>query len=240
MPQIRHSTNCRDFCEGVDPLTLLIRGYQVESQKKWEHCISNKHHSDRQDHDVCDYDECVFGCIKLNGKRIRPSHAHQKRVFHVLQMKSALVCDAFRNTDVSKFKDFEELYAAVKSICWGSGFRQLCTYDTALRIAASSNGALPKDYVYLHCGALKGARALWKIVTLLRVYIKRGPLKPLNRKKAVCQDFPEPDDEGNLTVPIDFFCKELQALGASAIEDFLCVCRPLLEGYYLKIAATLC
>lgn len=197
---------------------------------------------------MCIYDECVYGCIKdENGKRYKECHPHQNHVLYKLKWCSNAVADAFKNQDISKYKDFEELYAAVKSICRNYGLRQICTYDTALRISCSHEkldsgryGHLkPEKFVYLHCGALKGARALWKIDTLLRLYKKKRPLKPLNRKKANCDDFPQPDKEGNLTVPIEFFCKELRALGASALEDFLCVFHLILEGYYLRVASSL-
>lgn len=52
---------------------------------------------------------------------------------------------------------FEEVYAEVGKVL--GHMTDLLHYDITLRIGAV-NGILPKDYVYLHAGALKGANAL--------------------------------------------------------------------------------
>lgn len=52
---------------------------------------------------------------------------------------------------------FEELYAEVGRVL--GPMTDLLHYDITLRIGAV-NGILPKVYVYLHAGALKGAKAL--------------------------------------------------------------------------------
>ena len=52
---------------------------------------------------------------------------------------------------------FEELYAEVGKVL--GRMTDLLHYDITLRIGAV-NGIFPKDFVYLHAGALKGANAL--------------------------------------------------------------------------------
>lgn len=61
---------------------------------------------------------------------------------------------------------FEELYGDVGRVL--GPITDLLHYDIALRIGAA-NGIRPKDYVYLHAGALKGAYALKQHYPQLKV-----------------------------------------------------------------------
>ena len=75
----------------------------------------------------------------------------------------------------------------------------LLHYDIALRIGAA-NGIFPKDYVYLHAGALKGANALKGCYPQLKVETPRVALSDIVN-----------------VVP------ELQGFTAYDVEHFLCV-----------------
>lgn len=93
---------------------------------------------------------------------------------------------------------FEELYAEVGRVL--GPMTDLLHYDITLRIGAV-NGILPKDYVYLHAGALKGANAL-----KLHHY-------PQLKIETPCVRLSDFVDE----------VKELQGFTAYDIEHFLCV-----------------
>ncbi len=89
---------------------------------------------------------------------------------------------------------FEELLAAVKEITDPvAGFGELCQYDAALRIGARLD--LEPEYVYLHRGALKGAKRFelpitrspicrWRIVESLPPPLKR--LRPAQVENFLC------------------------------------------------------
>ena len=92
---------------------------------------------------------------------------------------------------------FEELYTEVGRLL--GHMTDLLHYDITLRIGAV-NDILPKDFVYLHAGALKGAKALKRCYPQLKVETPRV----------------KHSDIVNV-VP------ELQGFTAYDVEHFLCV-----------------
>lgn len=234
--------DCREFCQPEDPVKFLVDGYCAKSKDYWHLCISNKYFPDENGKpgpniengkSLPNIDECVFGCIVLKGERLKPAHSHQKRIpKDTLSSAVKMLLEAFKDEDLSRFKDFEDLYDFVEKHTPGKGFKQICIYDAALRMAASNMEAdpkkddklMPKDYVYLHCGAYKGALALWKMYFLDKMEDKKGIPYFRYEKK------PKP----NSNVKITCFHPFLQALGATYLEDFLCVCHLHLEGLFLR------
>ena len=93
---------------------------------------------------------------------------------------------------------FEELYAEVGHAL--GHMTGLLRYDITLRIGAV-NDILPKDYVYLHAGALKGANALKR---------HHYPQLKVNTPRVKLSDIVD-------AVP------ELQGFTAYDVEHFLCV-----------------
>lgn len=92
---------------------------------------------------------------------------------------------------------FEDLYKEVGRVL--GQMTDLLHYDIALRIGAA-NGIRPKDYVYLHAGALKGANALQQNYPQLKVEtpcVKRSEFVGV--------------------------AKDLQGFTAYDVEHFLCV-----------------
>lgn len=98
------------------------------------------------------------------------------------------------------FRDFEDLFDYVDCCIRGKGVGQLTVYDISVSLGRNlmSPPIEPKVFVYLHRGALEGAK---KIKHLFNPQVK---LK-----------------EGRF--PITVFPKKLQRLGSFHIENFLCV-----------------
>lgn len=85
-------------------------------------------------------------------------HSHQRRI-------PAETLDSFASNlarmeaQINRSQDFHTLWSIIKKVGEGiKGIGPLTVYDTALRISAFL-GKKP-DRVYLHCGALKGARKI--------------------------------------------------------------------------------
>lgn len=219
-----------------DPLKLMIEGYRTYYATEWFDEVSK----------LNGMQNFVYGHNEFtkDDKIIQSVHGHQRRIPKtILDEAVDNFNTAFNNVSLDQFVNFEDLFSFMKKAAPSGGFQQVCVYDTALRQVFSFNHKQsdkykrlePRALVYLHCGALKGAQALWHIDTLLRIYKKRKALKPLNRPSAVCTDFPRFD----CTKPLDFFCKELQALGSYHLENFLCVYHNRLTAYYLALAKKL-
>lgn len=213
--------NCFDFCKAKDPIDLLIEGYRALHSHDWTHCIANK----------SNLNECVYGCIiNRHGSRLRSCHSHQKRIDKgVLEQCYKSLEQAFSHNK-TELNSFEDLFLLVEKHRPKSDFKQICTYDTALRIAAStrSESLMPDKYVYLHCGALSGAQYLWKIDQLYRNLNKRSHKPYINIK-----DYPIRDCK----VRKADFSENFQKMSSAEIEDFLCVCDDLLKGLYLQKAS---
>ena len=93
---------------------------------------------------------------------------------------------------------FEELYTEVGKVL--GSITDLLHYDITLRIGAVK-GILPKDFVYLHAGALKGANALKR---------HHYPQLKVNTPRVKLSDIVN-------VIP------ELQGFTAYDVEHFLCV-----------------
>ena len=149
-----------------------------------------------QNHDVCcleeDKYECktLEDCVRLGKKR------HHRRMTEETIVKTI---KALKKSNLHKksFKDFDALYDSVnKTIREVDGIGQLAVYDISVRIGKKllNPSIEPEKYVYLHLGALEGAKKLFGSS------VKIEPRMPIT-------DFP----------------KELQEMGSYHIENFLCV-----------------
>ena len=92
---------------------------------------------------------------------------------------------------------FEELYTEVGRLL--GHMTDLLHYDITLRIGAV-NGIFPKDYVYLHAGALKGANALKRYYPQLKVETPRVKLSDIVNVVPALQGFTAYDVEHFLCV----------------------------------------
>lgn len=134
-------------------------------------------------------EDCVRKGICLHNKRMPKA----TKANTINKMK----CSAMLK---QKFLDFEELFDYVAGCIRETGIGQLTIYDISICLGRNlmSPPIEPKVFVYLHRGALEGAK---KIKHLFNPQVK---LK-----------------EGRF--PITVFPKKLQRLGSFHIENFLCV-----------------
>ena len=131
------------------------------------------------------------------GMKVILDNEHQYRTRK--ETKDRLICtiDEF-HLQITPSMTFEDLYSEVGRVL--APMTDLLHYDITLRIGAV-NGILPKDYVYQHAGALKGANAL----KLLHY--------PQLKVETPCVRLSDFVDE----------VKELQGFTAYDVEHFLCV-----------------
>ena len=92
---------------------------------------------------------------------------HQRRIYKVC--KSQFLNDLKKcYASISKCTDFQSLYDCVWKNCKKKGVGELAIYDTAMRIGAfleihkKALGQFKPRQVFLHNGALEGAKALLK------------------------------------------------------------------------------
>ena len=126
-------------------------------------------------------------------------NSHQKRISKAtLNAFSALAAKFIPATAFANFDEYFDYVAseAVKSKVLVNG-KSLLVYDYCLR-AGYSIGLVPKDYVYLFCGAREGAKAVLHRSALAGKY--RVPTKDLQTALGTT------------------------SLSSMEIEDFLCVC----------------
>lgn len=85
--------------------------------------------------------------------------SHQRKVRNEALREAANTLDTHsKHIDISG--DFEELYDSIETLIGGiSGIGDLTIYDIATRIGIYKN-IRPKNFVYLHAGAKKGAIAI--------------------------------------------------------------------------------
>ena len=100
------------------------------------------------------------------------------------------------NIDEQQFASFEDLWKHV-SIHRIKGFSDLCVYDFCLRYGINRN-IYPLKKVYLHAGAMKGAKSLYRMGLLKS--------KPQNQ-----------------SIDIDHFPPDFEVFDSMNIENFLCV-----------------
>ncbi|MEH7349127.1 hypothetical protein [Gottfriedia acidiceleris] len=128
--------------------------------------------------------------------------SHQTQIERdILEEMERRLLDKVIIDKMKKSKDFLELFTIVynESI---PGFGSLCVYDTSLRLGAVFT--IYPDMVFLHCGALDGARNLLgknKLDTLIIDYNEDSRYPCLLK-----DDLPE----------------ELQSLEAHHLENFFC------------------
>ena len=90
------------------------------------------------------------------GMKVLLNNEHQYRTRNETKVSLAQALEDQR-LQIIPTMTFEELYTEVGRVL--GRMTDLLHYDITLRIGAV-NDILPKDYVYLHAGALKGANAL--------------------------------------------------------------------------------
>ncbi|MDE5799821.1 MAG: hypothetical protein K2H74_02210 [Paramuribaculum sp.] len=140
---------------------------------------------------------------------IKKTHRHGHQ-FRITYPNLHLAIEALKDLDASVFSDFEQLFREVTQRTQNvPRYLQLHRYDFCLRCGAKA-GIEPKDIVYFHAGAYRGARSL----------VEAG-LVELELSK--------------LQAPVDLFPEPLRQLGSAHIENFLCVNHDnllLLENVY--------
>ena len=130
------------------------------------------------------------------GMKVLLNNEHQYRTRNETKVSLAQALEDQR-LQIIPSMTFEELYTEVGRLL--GHMTDLLHYDITLRIGAV-NGILPKDYVYLHAGALKGANALKRCYPQLKVETPRVKLSDI----------------------VDMV-PELQGFTAYDVEHFLCV-----------------
>ena len=107
--------------------------------------------------------------------------------------------------DTHTFADFEELRDYMADAARGTkGYADLSIYDFAFRYGFN-HGLLPERRVYVHAGALTGAKALRRLGLI------------------DCKITPP-------SIPIEAFAPILQEMGAMHLENFMCIVhRQLIE-----------
>jgi hypothetical protein len=210
----------------------LVKIYLKNDEKRWTNCLINK----------WSLSDCVTGChngeiedkvLQSPGKKLFNFHPHIKRfsAYTIFEMVYRMEYASFNRP----FRDFEELFDKVE---WLAGhthescqppyidkFGRVAIYDTALRIGFhlkrnprkpfgndNKNRVLPLKYVYLHAGAMQGARALAELGVLSK----------------------DPNGNGKITLGLivettRFPTYITQRLEPYQIEDFLCVMHKALE-----------
>lgn len=216
------STDCT-----YDFIDILVAGYKVHSLPVLNNCIYNK---------TC-ITTCVWGrSTNKNGNLQLRSHPHQKRIDKALltQLEKALKT---KTLGPDMFGSFERVFDFVKKTAEDSGidkgFGQITIYDTALRFVASVGfkHLMPRDFVYLHRGALLGMQALWGIDYVVR-HCKKSKISGFHNSPYIKEDVEFPKSE--CRIPKEKFSDRIgKELEPHEIEDFLCVCHPILHSLYM-------
>lgn len=138
-----------------------------------------------------------FICGRPNPTKTTPQK--YKRDYHQRCISTAVITkmiENLSNIDNRKFVSFENLWEYVSSLRI-KGFSDLCVYDFCLRYGISRN-IYPLKKVYLHAGAMKGAKSLYRMGLLKS--------KPQNQ-----------------SIDIDHFPSDFNRFDSMNIENFLCV-----------------
>lgn len=130
------------------------------------------------------------------GMKVILNNEHQYRTRKETKDKLIRTLD-YTHLCITPSMTFEELYAEVERVL--GAMTDLLHYDITLRIGAV-NGIRPKDFIYLHAGALKGANALKQHYPQLKV---GTPRIKLSEFVGVATD--------------------LQGFSAYDVEHFLCI-----------------
>ena len=115
--------------------------------------------------------------------------------------------------DTHTFTDFEELRDYMADAARGTkGYADLSIYDFAFRYGFN-HGLLPERRVYVHAGALTGAKALRRLGLI------------------DCKITPP-------SIPIEAFAPILQEMGAMHLENFMCIVHRQLTEMADKLRST--
>ena len=138
------------------------------------------------------------------GMKLLLDNEHQYRTRKETKIKLAQALEELR-LQIYPSMTFEELYTEVGKVL--GSITDLLHYDITLRIGAV-NGIFPKDYVYLHAGALDGAKALKLCYPQLKVDTPRVKLSDIVDAVPELQGFTAYDVEHFLCVNHDMFTKQ--------------------------------
>ena len=130
------------------------------------------------------------------GMKVLLNNEHQYRTRNETKVILAQALDDHR-LQITPSLNFEDLYAEVGKVL--GHMTDLLHYDITLRIGAV-NGIFPKDYVYLHAGALKGGNALKRYYPQLEVETPRVELSDIVNVVPALQGFTAYDVEHFLCV----------------------------------------
>lgn len=156
---------------------------------------------------------CVINQNQLSKLKTSPRNSHQKCISS--SSINGFVSDLQNSNILNKsYNDFEQLYADVNSFK-KSGLGDLFIYDATLRIGFAKQ-IFPSKYVYLHSGALEGAKIL----------AKRGFLNLRRHTSA-----PAWKVYGYHRIPTTEFSNILPGMNSIDIENFLCIAKQ----YFLKM-----
>lgn len=196
-----------------EPINSLIKIYVEKIRANAEYCLNNK----------WSIADCLSGCHNqcYCPDASSHTHPHQARLAKIAKAELPAII-AEMEYDPEEITDFEKLYDWLKKAFdqFKSDGRlseykrssypsQMTIYDTALRMGYHNAAGMimPERMVYLHRGALSGAKALkiYSGITKTNYLVTDNTLKD------------------NCRIPVTSFSTELRSLGARDLEDFLCV-----------------
>ena len=213
-----------DICKSRDYVEQLIRCYISTFKEGYKNCHVIKR----------SLSDCITGCLN-EPDCYTHRNSHQRRIKEKSIKKGTdSLTKMFDEHGSEDIKDFEQLFDLVEEYIGKINGLSRCTiYDTALRLIWIHDKAyehlLPEKMVYLHRGALTGARALWDIDST------RSQIFGEN-KKYYSADYPKSEH----AVPRETFIGPFNKtygkikLNAYDIEDFLCVFHNELLNYALN------
>ncbi len=141
-------------------------------------------------------------------KYLRASHQ-----FCIANRVISEMIEKLSDIDTHTFNDFEELRDHVAETARGTtGYADLSIYDFAFRYGFN-HGLLPERRVYVHAGALTGAKALRRLGLI------------------DCKITPP-------SIPIEAFAPILQEMGAMHLENFMCIVHRQLTEMADKLRST--
>lgn len=130
------------------------------------------------------------------GMKVLLNNEHQYRTRKETKVILVQALDDHR-LQITPSLNFEDLYAEVGKVL--GHMTDLLHYDITLRIGAV-NGILPKDFVYLHAGALEGANGLKRCYPQLKIKTPRVKLSDIVDVVQALQGFTAYDVEHFLCV----------------------------------------
>ena len=117
-------------------------------------------------------------------------HPHQRRISGLARKQFALDLQNYQAA-IHNSVNFGELYENIEKFCKKSGIAELTVYDTAMRLGAflekHKGGCFKQQEVFLHNGAMEGAKKLFRQGKITK---KPGSRMPLS---AFAECFPNKD-----------------------------------------------